>query len=192
MRFWWQRDTRYCRVCGREWRPIRFDAVTCTDTCRKRLSRGQSFAYLAGLTSKQQRSERRYHAAVDASIAAQKKVKAAVRNYRAVKRKHREQEAERERERQLDQLTGYIYRKEEAEQHRQYGRKVVSATMRLFVSQRRNDFSAEAITEMLLTIVPASMRDEITVEFVTEILDEFKASGDHDRIIADAEANRGK
>jgi hypothetical protein len=50
-----------CRVCGRDFVAARFDALTCTDTCRQRLRRGGELAYLAGLGKKQQRLERNLH-----------------------------------------------------------------------------------------------------------------------------------
>jgi hypothetical protein len=32
--------TRFCRVCGQPFQPVRFDALTCSTTCRIRKSRG--------------------------------------------------------------------------------------------------------------------------------------------------------
>jgi hypothetical protein len=52
-----------CRVCGRQFRSRRFDALTCTSTCRQRLKRGQAFAYLGGLDV-----ERRVHETHDAAL----------------------------------------------------------------------------------------------------------------------------
>jgi hypothetical protein len=40
---------RYCRVCGQQFQPVRFDALTCSTTCRMRKSRGGDLGYLASL-----------------------------------------------------------------------------------------------------------------------------------------------
>jgi predicted nucleic acid-binding Zn ribbon protein len=40
---------RFCRVCGQQFRPVRFDALTCSTTCRMRKTRGADLAYLATL-----------------------------------------------------------------------------------------------------------------------------------------------
>jgi hypothetical protein len=37
--------TRFCRVCGQQFQPVRFDALTCSTTCRIRKSRGFDLAY---------------------------------------------------------------------------------------------------------------------------------------------------
>jgi hypothetical protein len=59
------RKPRYCRVCGQQFRSVRFDAVTCSTTCRSRMrkSRGQDLAYLDGLPPDQARARRMLHAA---------------------------------------------------------------------------------------------------------------------------------
>jgi hypothetical protein len=41
--------SRYCRVCGQPFKPVRFDALTCCGTCRTRKSRDGDLAYLATL-----------------------------------------------------------------------------------------------------------------------------------------------
>ena len=53
------------RVCGIRFAASRSHAITCTPTCRKRLQRGETFAYFAGLSADQRRAEREYHAARD-------------------------------------------------------------------------------------------------------------------------------
>jgi hypothetical protein len=62
-----------CRVCGVRFAASRCHAVTCTPTCRKRLQRGQAFAYFAELSDDERRTERAYHAArdhwIEASVA---------------------------------------------------------------------------------------------------------------------------
>ena len=60
---------RTCRVCGLAFRSRRFDAITCSSTCRQRLRRGQALAYLAGLSKAMQTAERKKHAALDGEIA---------------------------------------------------------------------------------------------------------------------------
>jgi hypothetical protein len=55
--------------------------------------------------------------------------------------------------------------------------------LKLFAHQRRNDFSAEAIAARLPKVVRDT--EQYPVEFVAEILDEFKASGDFDRLVAE-------
>ena len=64
------------RVCGELFRPVRFDAITCTDTCRKRLQRGGAFAYLADLSPKERRAERKRHALRDQTITSTRKAMA--------------------------------------------------------------------------------------------------------------------
>src|SRR5215469_16553450 len=86
-----------CHVCGRNFTASRFDARTCTSACRQRLRRGQEFAYLAGLTKRQQRSGREMHAAYDELKAAHKDHVAAKRTTREAKREARRQQAEQER-----------------------------------------------------------------------------------------------
>jgi hypothetical protein len=43
--------SRFCRVCGEPFQAKRFDALTCTGTCRMRKARGADLAYLAALPS---------------------------------------------------------------------------------------------------------------------------------------------
>jgi hypothetical protein len=97
-----------CHVCGRNFTASRFDARTCTSACRQRLRRGQEFAYLAGLTKRQQRAGREMHAAYDKLNAAPKNHVAATRKAREAKREARRQRAEQERERTLAELTSKI------------------------------------------------------------------------------------
>ena len=98
---------------------------------------------------------------------------------RDARRKVREQKAERERERLLDKIVGAAYRKAEREKELTAAIKTVAAFLTLFTKQRRNDFSAEAIT--------AAIDDAVRypLELVTAALAELKASGDYDRILAE-------
>ena len=86
---------RTCRVCGLDFRSRRFDAITCTPTCRQRLRRGQAFAYLEGLSKREQKAERNRHEALDKLIAehrdGMKVVRARRAENRAKKQARREQ-----------------------------------------------------------------------------------------------------
>jgi hypothetical protein len=66
-----------CRVCGIHFSSPRCDAITCSTTCRQRLRRGQAFAYLTHLSTREQRAERRYHEAMDEARATDRKARAA-------------------------------------------------------------------------------------------------------------------
>jgi hypothetical protein len=61
--FFVKRRTRYCRICGQQFRPVRLDAMTCSTTCRIRKSRNPDLdlAYLATLPADQARSRRFIH-----------------------------------------------------------------------------------------------------------------------------------
>ena len=88
-----------CRVCGRYFPASRFDALTCSSTCRQRLRRGQDLAYLNGLPERQQQVEREMHAANDRLIAAHRNAVAAKQKVRDLKREDRQRRAEKEQER---------------------------------------------------------------------------------------------
>src|SRR5260370_18325341 len=55
------RRSRPCRVCGTVFRPERWDALTCSDTCRSRRGRGQGLAYVADLPQAQQAANPELH-----------------------------------------------------------------------------------------------------------------------------------
>jgi hypothetical protein len=76
-------DQRPCRVCGLDFRPVRFDALTCSDPCRKRRSRGQDLAYLAAMSSDQARARGFVHEALISEIEIRKMVLASRRERRA-------------------------------------------------------------------------------------------------------------
>ena len=78
--------TRYCRVCGLTFRHRRFDAVVCSDTCRKRLSRDGDLGYLTSLPADQARARRAIHDADDSAIFVAKLAAAARREGRAQRR----------------------------------------------------------------------------------------------------------
>jgi hypothetical protein len=180
-----QESALVCHVCGRNFTASRFDARTCTSACRQRLRRGQEFAYLAGLTKRQQRAGREMHAAYDKLRAAHKDHVAAMRKAREAKREARRQQAEQDRERAIAELTSKItaltnfaalsrsreqlkkLREEQARQ-RQRMRGSVAGVLKLFDQQQRNDRSAEAIAAFL------DMPDYFPVEVVRELLAELR------------------
>jgi hypothetical protein len=135
-----------CRVCGRDFVAPRFDAKTCTPTCRQRLRRGGDLAYLAGLGKRQQRAERKMHADWDGTKVEHRDYVAATR---AGRRQLRELKAKEEHERLLNQIVGAAYRKVKEREHRREHRErvgiAVAGVLKLFAEQRRNDMSAEAI-----------------------------------------------
>jgi hypothetical protein len=171
-----------CRVCGLEFTAARFDAKTCTDTCRSRLRRGGDLAYLddPALSRKEKRAGRAMHAAYDDTKAAHRKLVEATRAARDERRKLREQKKEQERQRFLDEVTGRIYRQQQEDRQRQGQLSTVAGCIKLFAKERRNDFSAEAIAALLDS-------PHYPVEDVAERLAELKTSGDFDRIIADTQ-----
>jgi hypothetical protein len=67
-------DQRPCRVCGLDFRPVRFDALTCSDPCRKRRSRDQDLAYLAAMSPEQARARGFLHEALISDIEIRKMV----------------------------------------------------------------------------------------------------------------------
>jgi hypothetical protein len=82
-------DRRPCRVCGLDFRPVRFDALTCSDPCRKRRSRGQDLAYLAATAPDQARARRFVHEALISDIEIRKMVIASRRERRAEQKRVR-------------------------------------------------------------------------------------------------------
>jgi hypothetical protein len=81
---------RPCRRCGRrDWmRPsTRFDRETCSDACRKGISRGEDLAYLKDWSDDQARIRRFLHDAISDGIAVEKMLRAQRREYRTKARK---------------------------------------------------------------------------------------------------------
>jgi hypothetical protein len=184
------RESATCRVCGETFRPVRFDAITCTDTCRKRLQRGGAFAYLADLSPMERRAERKRHALHDQTIDSTRKVMAERRERlrldpnRPLRVQKRQKAAERKRvaeevARQQRRARAKLDMEQQRPRNDNLGMVVVGAIM-LFVKQRRNDFSAEAITAML------DMPEHYPLELVAARLARLHADGDFDRIVADA------
>jgi hypothetical protein len=171
-----------CRVCGMDFPATRPHAITCTDTCRQRLKRGQAFAYLAGLSKPEQRAQRRYHDAVDAHIAAGKEAVAATREYRDLKRAQRQKQTDKERERIVAEIVGRAYLTEQKKQREHATCKTAASVLMLFAKERRNDMSAEAIAEFL------NMPGDYPPEEIAQALDQLRASGDYDLIVNEAVA----
>jgi|SoiMetStandDraft_5_1073268.scaffolds.fasta_scaffold742540_1 hypothetical protein len=63
----------------------------------------------------------------------------------------------------------------------------LAGVLKLFAQQHRNDMSAQAMVEFM-TANDFPAMDEFTVEAVSELLEQLKASGDYDNIIAEANA----
>ena len=76
-------------MCGLEWRPTRFDALTCTDACRQRLCRGQDLAYLKDWPPDVARARRFVHEAVISDIETRKVVAAMKRERRAAQKQRK-------------------------------------------------------------------------------------------------------
>jgi hypothetical protein len=169
-----------CRVCGMDFVSPRCDAITCTDTCRQRLKRGQALAYLATLSKSEQRVFRRYHVARDATIAAHKAAVAATRQHRDLERAHQRRESERERERLVAEIVGRGYIAEQKKRREQAARSTVASVLMLFAKERRNDMSAEAIAKFLDT------PDDYPADEIAQALDQLRASGDYDLIVNEA------
>ena len=142
------RELATCRVCGETFRPVRFDAITCTDTCRKRLQRGGAFAYLADLSPMERRAERKRHALHDQTIDSTRKVMAERRERlrldpnRPLRVQKRQQAAERKRvaeevARQQRRARAKLDMEQQRPRNDNLGMVVVGAIM-LFVKQRRN------------------------------------------------------
>jgi hypothetical protein len=77
------RQPRPCRVCGTVFRPERWDALTCSSTCRSRRARGHDLQYLAGLSEAALDQHRRQHADVATAIEVLKEYKVAERQGRS-------------------------------------------------------------------------------------------------------------
>jgi hypothetical protein len=142
--------------CGAEFKPVRFDALTCTPTCAKRLQRGHALAYLSDLSKKQQKLERALHDADDASIAARKNLTTIVRKNRAARRAQREDKRRQQSEQHAEQakqhavdtvlanaMRAQIAKENDAERVKLRG--TVAAVVKLFLKEQRNDISAAAV-----------------------------------------------
>jgi hypothetical protein len=78
--------SRYCRVYGASFRPVRFDALTCCGTCRTRKSRGGDLAYPSTMPDYLADVRRFIHEADLAAIATARAVAVAQREGRAERR----------------------------------------------------------------------------------------------------------
>ena len=183
------KTTTVCRVCGMEFTSPRCDAITCTDTCRQRLKRGQALAYLAALSKSEQHIWRRYHKTRDASLAAQKEWIAARRNYRDLKREQRQKQTDREQamrelmreqERLVAEMVGRAVIAEMKQKRRRAALGHHCRCPKFFAEQHRNDMSAEAIAEF------RDRPDDYPTCEIALALDQLRASGDYDRIVGEA------
>jgi hypothetical protein len=77
---------RFCRVCGEPFRSTRFDALTCSSTCRMRRYRGADLAYLEAWPSAQADARRFVHQAHLDTIATARAVAASRREGRDQRR----------------------------------------------------------------------------------------------------------
>jgi hypothetical protein len=167
----------------------RFDAKTCTTTCRRRLSRGGDMAYLKHLSKREQRLERKaleYKASV---IASHRESNADVRREREERRQKRIEKVKLERERLIAEVIT-LYNLGAREKQRQHqGRSTIVSVLTLFAKERRNDMGAQAIVDYM-TANNFPKMEEFTVEAVTEILEWLKAEGFYNGIIADAQQSK--
>jgi hypothetical protein len=81
------RQPRPCRVCGTVFKPERFNALTCSNTCRSRRMRGQDLAYLVGLGTAAREDQVRLHENVAALISE------LMRSFAALRQRRRESRA---------------------------------------------------------------------------------------------------
>jgi hypothetical protein len=142
-----------CRVCGMNFTAPRFDAKTCSSTCRSRLRRGGDLAYLndPDLPGGRKRAARAMHAAYDEEKAAHRELVAEIRARREERRRLKQQKVEQERQRFIDEITGRAQRELQQRQEAQRRRQQlggVAGCITLFAKERRNDFSAEAIAAL--------------------------------------------
>ena len=169
-----------CRVCGIAFTAPRFDAKTCSSTCRSRLRRGFDLAYLndPSLGKRERRAGYELHAAYDAAKAEHREStiarRKAIIESRTLREMKAKQKAEQDHQRLLDQIVGAAYRKTMLTSTI----KTVAAFLKLFAKEQRNDFSAEAITAVI------DNPEQYPLELVRQALADLKASGDFDRILA--------
>jgi hypothetical protein len=175
-----------CRVCGGTFLSTRFDAITCSSTCRQRLRRGQAFAYLANLSLSERRAERKWHRAHDARIAAEKRANAAQRELRDIRRRQREERRAMQRKRAIAEALGMQMLEQMGLEEKRRRRKMlgsVAAVVGLFAKEGR-EIAAQAIADFL------NMPQDYPCEAVAEMLDELKADGEYDRIVAEGLTTR--
>lgn len=108
-------------------------------SARRPADRGGDLAYVGLLNKREQRKALAEHARYDRRIAAQ-------RQYGAERREERKRKAAEKHERQLNEIVGAAVRKVEREKVLTSAIKTVTAYLKLFVTEHRDDFSAEAIT----------------------------------------------
>jgi hypothetical protein len=79
--------SRFCRVCGEPFQAKRFDALTCTSTCRMRKARGADLAYLESMPAAQAGARRFVHEADLDAITTARAVAASKREGRRQRQK---------------------------------------------------------------------------------------------------------
>jgi hypothetical protein len=184
------RETKTCRVCGAEFKPVRFDALTCTPTCAKRLQRGHALAYLSDLSKKQQKLARALHDADDASIAASKNLTTIVRKNRAARRAQREDKRRQQSEQHAaaakqhavnavlaDAMRAQIAKENAAEIVKR--RSIVASAVKLFTNEQRNDISTSSVFEWINGTWP----DRYTIDEIAIAMASLDADGNLDRIM---------
>jgi hypothetical protein len=155
-----RRQIETCRVCGADFRPVRFDALVCTPTCAKRLQRGGALAYLEGEPARSQRAARACHDARDEAIAAGKVYTAIVRKNRAARRAIREDKLRQQSEQHAaaakqhavnavlaDAMRAQIAKENAAEIVKR--RSIVASAVKLFTNEQRNDISTSSVFEWI-------------------------------------------
>jgi hypothetical protein len=172
-----------------EFMSYRFDAKTCTTTCRQRLRRGGDLAYLKRLDKRQQRRERKALDTDANAIALTRALRARYRRERDERRQQRVEKAKREHQRIVAEIVGRAHIEDQRKKREQFMRKTISTVLMLFVSERRNDMSAQAMVDFMTANKFPAM-EEFTVEAVTEALEWMKAEGHYDRLVAKGEAQQ--
>jgi hypothetical protein len=122
----------------------------------------------------------RYHSTMDDARAADKKARAAQGRRRAIRREEREKRAEQERERFVAETVGRATIKVQKQGEQRAVVATVAGTLKLFVRERRNDMSAEAMAAFL------DKPHFYSADAIAAALEELRASGEYDRIVAEA------
>ena len=126
------------------------------------------------------RMHERYHVTMDDARAADKKARAAQGRRRAIRREEREKRAEQERERFVAETVGRATIKVQKQGEQRAVVATVAGTLKLFVRERRNDMSAEAMAAFL------DKPHFYSADAIAAALEELRASGEYDRIVAEA------
>ena len=82
-------------------------------------------------------------------------------------------------ERAFAEAIGRAYLKEQQQHREQAVLATVAGMLVFFTRERRNDMSAQAMADSL------AMPDDYPVEAIAKALDQLRATGDYDRIVAE-------